>query len=89
MEKISKKDLILGIIAKNIVSGKESPKKQMYIVGDSTLFITVQCNDFGKVLSAFCRNGEEIDKFDKAEDAVAISKACKAKLVSYNNQKIK
>ena len=86
MENISKKDLILGIIAKNKVFGKESQKKQMYIVGDCVLFITVQSDDQGKAVSAFCKNGEEIDRFDKAEDACSISKACKARLTSFKQR---
>lgn len=89
MGNISKKDMILGIIAKNIVSGKESKKKQMYIVGDSALFITVQCDDQGKTLSAFCRKDQEINRFDTAADAYDISKACKERLISSNNQRTK
>ena len=86
MANVSKKDSVLEIIEKNKVFGKESQKKQMYIVGDSVLFITVQSDDQGKVLSAFCKNGEEINRFDKAEDAHSISQACKKKLTSFNQK---
>ena len=91
MEKqnISPRGKIIDIILSNTISATTSVRTQMYHIGKKEASITVQCDQNGKVLSAFCKRGTKYIIFQNPEDALFVSNACKQRLAAQTREEKK
>ena len=92
-------EIIDVILANNIYPApSQSLTDQLYRIGDSVAFITIQCDYYGQPVSAICIKHSKINsvktdtkylKFTDAEDALFISNACKQRIAGQTREQLK
>ena len=91
---------IIDIILINDIhqAPEQSLTDQLYRIGDSEAFITIQCDKRGHPISAACIKHIKISqiktetkyvRFDNSEDALFISNACKQRLAGQVREQAK